>query len=261
MPRRIIAPTALTVIVLAAGVAHAGSLHATLTGRSLSVDVPCARQIDIAPDPGLHGQVQVEAAAENQQELDALILESLHAATVHTRPQGCWNLNPFRNEPTLTVSIRVPAGFPLSVDASGIGQVSIGPVGGPLALDLSGAGVVTAADATSLNLDLSGSGSLTLGEANGPASIDMSGHGKVSVATATMPKLAAELSGAGQLTIGAGRIDKLSLSISGVGDVRIGATVGDADAELSGVGSVRLKQVTGQLSKSVSGVGSVTIGE
>ena len=240
--------------------AQAATLQTMLTGTGLSLDSPCMRRVDIQPDASLHGQAVVQATAENQQELDQLVLESRRTATIRNRPGECWHPTPIF-QPTLDVSVRVPAGFPLDIDASGVTRYAIGPVGGPMKVSLSGASELEAAEVSTLDAQLSGSGRISVQQASGPARLDMSGHGRIEVGRADMPSLAVSLSGAGELRIDAGQVGSLTLDQSGAGHVQFGATVGDAKVDLSGVGAVHFVRVTGRLDKDVSGVGTVTVGD
>ncbi len=251
---------ALTAILLAAtiGTAQAATLSATLNGSGLSIDSPCARSVEVTPDSSLHGQAVVQATADHQEEIDHLFLESRGTARIHTHPGDCWREG-FNSQPTLAISVRVPAAYPLTIDESGVGRYTVGAVGGTLSLDLSGAAEIADASATSLQADISGNGSLHVARADGPASISLSGHGDITVDQATMPTFSVDLSGAGHIAIFAGHIGRARLETSGAGHMQIGAEVDDAHVDLSGVGSVHFNKVNGQLTKDVSGFGSVTV--
>ncbi len=240
------------------GTAQAASLSATLTGSGLSVDSPCAKTVDITVDASLRGQAQVQASADHQEEIDHLFLESRGTARIHTHPGECWQ-DGFNFQPTLTLSVRVPAGYPLMIDESGVGHYTVGALGGPLSLDLSGAADITDAAATTVHADISGSGSLHILRADGPASVMLSGHGAVVVDQATMPTFSADLSGAGRIAIGPGHVGKARLDTSGAGHIQMDAEVDDAHVDLSGMGSVHFAKVNGHLTKDVSGFGSVTV--
>ncbi len=240
--------------------ARAATRQAELTGAGLTLDGSCMRRVDIQPDASLHGRVVVQATADNQQELDRLVLESRRTATIRNPPGECWHPTRFF-QATLDVAVRVPAGFPLDIDASGVTRYAVGPVGGPLKVGLSGASELEAAAVSTLNAELSGSGTISVQQASGAARLDLSGHGRIEVGRADMPSLAVSLSGAGELHIDAGQVASLTLDQSGAGHVQVGATVGDAKVDLSGVGAVHFARVTGRLDKDVSGVGVVTVGE
>ncbi len=240
------------------GSAHAATLSATLDGSGLSVDSPCAISVEITPDNTLHNQAVIQATAEHQEEIDHLLLESRGTAHVHTHPGNCWRES-LNSQPTLVLSVRVPAAYALTIDESGFGHYTIGAVGGTLSLDLSGAADITDTSATALHADISGSGNLHVARADGPASIELSGHGDITIDQATMPTFSVDLSGAGRVAVTAGRIGRARLEASGAGHMQIGAEVGDAHVDLSGVGSVHFSKVDGQLTKEVSGFGSVTV--
>ncbi len=247
-------------LALACTPARAASANATLSGGGLVVDSPCAQHVTITPDPGLRGQVNVQAQAEHEEEIAQLRLESRGDARVGVRPGGCWSPAQWGFHRTLTIEIRVPMGFPLMIDESGAGSYTIEAVGGPLAVDVSGAGDVAAAAVTTLKLDLSGAGQIDVGQADGAASIEISGHGKVKVGRAKMPSLSADISGAGSLGVASGQIGSVKLQESGAGSIDLGASVENASVEISGVGSVHFAEVNGSLHKEVSGLGSISVG-
>ncbi len=241
----------------AIGTAHSATLSATLDGSGLSIESPCAIRVEVKPDNTLHGQAIVEAAAEHREEIDHLLLESRGTARIHTRPGSCWRAS--YSQPTLVLSVRVPAAYPLTIDESGFSHYTIGAIGGALSLDLSGAVDVTDGSVTSLQADISGNGNLHVAGADGPAQIELSGHGGITIDQAAMPTFSVDLSGAGRIAVTAGRIGRASLEASGAGLMQIGAEVDDAHVDLSGAGSVHFSKVNGRLTKDVSGSGSVTM--
>ena len=256
----------LPLVVLACATASlpalAASREATLEGSNLTIDSPCARHVDVRPDPQLHGQAVVSATADHPEELDRLVAETHDGVRVHTVPAGCWQTRLFGGtEPTLTLSIRVPAGFPLAIDESGAGDYSVGDLGGSLRLDLSGAVRVIAADVSSLDLDLSGKSDVDIGQVHGAAKTELSGAGHLAIRRADVPDFSVSISGAANVSVAAGQIDHLRAEDSGFGSIRLDTTVGDADIDMSGVGSIRLAKVTGRVRKDVSGVGTVSIGQ
>lgn len=254
----------LTAICLVAGAAgaHAADRTATQSGNGLSVDTPCARHVTISPDPGLHGQVTITATADHAEELDRLVFETNGTARISTGHQSCWQPGVFSNfSPTLEITVRVPANFPIAVDESGAGRYAIGPVGGKLSLDLSGAAQVQADQAEALSIDLSGAGTVDVAHTSGPARIDISGHGKITIADAAIPALSLDISGAGAFSIAHGQVGTASLNDSGVGAIRLDAVVGTASVDVSGAGTVHLAKLTGALHKDVSGIGTVTVGD
>lgn len=225
-------------------VGQAAERSVEVEGSSLAVDDPCARQVTIAADPALHGQVAVEATADHPEEIDRLSFDAQGAVRVHPLRDraSCWTPVPDRSfTPTLRLLLRVPDGFGVSIREPGFGRYEVGAIG-PLTLDLSGAGVVQVA------------------RVDGHAAINLSGAGTVSIAHAAVDRLDAGLSGAGAVTVSQGRIGQADVETSGVGTVRVDASVGDATVALSGMGSVRFAVVTGRLSRKVSGAGSVVVG-
>jgi len=265
MPLR---PILLSVLLAAAPfAADAASLDLTLGGRTLSIDTPRARSVEIVPDASLHDRVVVHATADRQQELDALILESGDGAKIRSRHSDTWHMGAsslhfsLGDTPTMALRISVPPSFAIAIDESDASRYKIGRVDGPLNLDVSGQATIDAEHAHPLNIDLSGEGSVTIDHAEGPIQVEISGHGDVSVGEAHGSDLSVSLSGAGGFNIARGRIDHASLDDSGFGTMRISAEVGDASVDLSGAGGVYFARVTGNLEKDVSGLGNVTVGE
>jgi hypothetical protein len=248
--------------VLSVQHADAARREATLPGTALSVDSPCARHVDITQDPALHSQIAITATADHEEELARLVMEAGAQVQLRTVRDGCWQpipLGPFR--PTLTLSVRVPAGTAVSIDESGAGAYTVGAIAGPLRLDLSGAATIDAQAVTSLHADISGEASVDVAKADGKADIALSGHGRVSVGEASMPTLAVDLSGAGSVSVARGHIGLATLNESGFGKISVGGEVGAAKVDLSGAGIVHFDRVTGSLEKDVSGAGTVSVGE
>lgn len=246
---------------LAATGATAATRQATLAGSSLAVDTPCARQVDITPDPALHARITVQADALHQEELDRLVMEDGVTARIRTRRGGCWQAEDGQFRPTLALTIHVPPALALAVAESGAGRYAIGPVGGALTVELSGVADISAADVVRLTVDLSGSGKIAIDQVEGPATVDISGHGTVQVGHAAMPHAAVALSGVGDFTIGSGQVGSVTVENSGVGHVGIGAAVGNAKVEMSGAGSIHFSSISGTLQKDVSGLGDVSVGK
>lgn len=241
--------------------AQAAASSTTLTGSSLSIATPCARQVDIHLDPALHDRVTIQAEAEHPEELDRLLLDSSGSVRIHTRGPECWRPDPEGSfTPTLSLAIGVPAGFALSIDEAGAARYAIDAIGGALTLDLSGSVQLDDRHATSLHADLSGDDALRLGRVDGDASVNLSGHGTLKIDEAAIAALHVELGGNGSVEIAQGHVEHATLSTSGAGNMRFGATVGDADVALAGVGSVRFAAVTGTLRKTIDGIGTVTVG-
>ena len=253
--------TYLLLLPILSTTAFAASLNAPLTGMALTIESPCARHVEIVPDPTLHNQIKLQATADHPEEIDRLILESRDTARIRTRGDRCYRTALFENQPTLSLIIRVPAGFPLNIVERGASVYAIGPIAGSLSLDLSGAVDLSAAHAKNLHVDLSGAGNIKLGRVEGEAKLGLSGIGRVEIAQAYISSLSADISGTGMLTVNAGRIGKVELEDSGFGGARFAAETGDAQVDISGAGSVHFNKITGDLSKDASGMGSITVGQ
>ena len=248
-------------VLLMAGAAQAAPRHMEASGSKLAIDSSCAESVSIEPDPALTGRVTVDATADHPEEIAQLALDSFgDTAKLHQTVDHCARVGTlWSSEPTLHLTVRVPAGMAISLDEGGGDKYQIGAVDGPMALDLSGGVELHAANATTLSLDLSGGGQVALGQVNGAINGDISGGGTVKIDHVTGPSLALEVSGGGGFTIGDGKIDRVKIDLSGGGEAHIGATVGDATADVSGGGSVDFARVTGQLHKDVSGSGEVNV--
>ena len=258
LPRFLIA----AVLLAATPLARAAESSATLAGARLVIDSPCAREVDVQPDPSLHDQVRVTASAEHVEELDNLLLEGGAAVRLRAKPGNCWRPGLFGEwRPTLHLAVRVPPRFAVSIDESSAASYTLGAIDGSLAIDLSGAGDAAAQRVTDLKVDLSGMGHIRVASVTGRAKMELSGAGGVTLDAVSAPSLAADISGAGALEVGKGDIGQAMVESSGVGSVRIGAVVGGAHVDLSGMGSVRFARVTGQLDKEMSGLGSVIVGQ
>lgn len=241
--------------------ARAAGTQAAASGSALSIASPCARTVDIRVDPALRDRVTVQASAEHQEELDRLLVDSSGIVRVRTRNSGCWQPHADRSfEPTLMLSVTVPAEFALTIEEGGAARYAIGAVGGALTLDLSGEVQLLDQRVTTLHADLGGQDSVQIARVDGDADVQLSGDGQVTIDESAIPRLQVQLSGSGSVGIPQGRIGSAALTTSGAGDMRIGAAVGDADVTLSGVGSVRFATITGTLRKAVDGVGTVSVG-
>lgn len=241
--------------------ARAAGLDVSVAGSALDMASPCARHVEIRPDPGLQGRIGVHATAGHEEEIDQLLVETRDVARIRSRLRECWRpTGDTRFSPTLDLVVSVPAGFALSIDEAGAARYAIGAVGGPLALDLSGAVQLDDERATTLHAGLGGTDAVRIGRLDGSASVVSSGDTTLTLAEATIPTLHVGLSGTGTVTVARGCIDAATLAVSGTGTIRIGAATTLADVDLSGVGSVRFDSAPGQLRKAVSGLGSVSVG-
>lgn len=242
--------------------ASAARSWALLLGSDLRISSPCARSVEIVPDPGLHGAANITALADHQEEIDRLIMKSADDVTIAAADGECWRPPAsvgFR--PTLVLHIRVPAGFAIALEESGVGDYRIGDVGGDLDLDMSGASRLVTGLMALLSADLSGASEIDIAKAVGKMDISLSGAGHMRIRSLEASEAEMALSGAGSITINAGEIGSLQAEQSGFGDIDVGAIVHDADIDLSGQGNVKLARVTGDLHRDVSGLGEVTVGE
>jgi hypothetical protein len=248
----------LAVVAVLPVSAQAASLHGVQQGARLEVGIACARQIDVVADPALSGQAVMDAVAANQEEIAQIVLSGGDAVRVKARGQ-CWRgPNPETFEPTLDITLHVPALFPLGIDAAGRTVYHV-TAGGTLALDQSGSGEVDATKVTKLDMDLSGSGTIRVLDVAGPISLDLSGSAKVMIKQAQSDTLDTKISGSGHVRIESGTIGRLSADGSGSGDVTLGGEVGTAAVDLSGSGSVSIGKLTGKLTQDISGSGEVHV--
>ncbi len=248
---------ALLAVFACAGAAQAQSRHLEATGASLAIDAPCARAVVIQPDPSLGGKFVLDAKADHPEETDRLLFDSGSTARLHISTTTCEAS--FPREPTLDLTLRVPADTTLAIDESGGARYTIGAVG-KLTMDISGGVELSAESAADVSLSLSGGAKIKIGQSTGSMKVDVSGGGDIRIDRATLSGLALSLSGGGAFTLGQGSVGPLSLDVSGAGSVNIGAPVTDATISLSGAGEVRLARVTGRLTKAVDGVGNIEIG-
>ncbi len=251
-------------LLLCATAAQAATRHLSGTGSAFSIDSPCARSVTVQPDPSLSGQIEIDATAEHQGELDGLKLET-NGGLQLKGPEECWpGAGSFNfvlgDHRTLTIAIRVPPHINLSVDESGPTEYVVGDVG-TLDLDLSGPVKLQAGTANEVKADISGPGQVRIARATGNMHAELSGPSHITVEHGELANVELEISGPGGFHLGSGSIADLHVDDSGVAGVDINGTVGNARVELSGVGSVHINHVTGKLSKDVSGIGSVEVGE
>jgi hypothetical protein len=261
--RAILRLLSLPLTLLTSVPALGATRHLTASGVGLGIDSPCARQISIMPDAVGH-EVTVDATADNQQEVDQLVLtggQSVKLFVPNRGPNSCWH--PAGEPgfgPTLSLAIHVPAATPLSVDESGRADYTVGDIQAPLNLDFSGMVNLRGGGVAALSLDLSGAGDVTIAHANGPLHADLSGKGSLAIGNASISAASLDLSGDGSIRIDHGDISNIQLSDSGAADVSIGATVGNGAVDISGVGAIRIAKVTGAIAKDISGAGTVVIG-
>lgn len=263
MPPRHVLSTMLAVLAMPILSVHAFALDRdqTLAGNRLSIDSPCARHVDIQPDPTLQAEIVVHATADHPEELAQLKFDTQDGPHIHAGPAACWRPDGSRSfTQTLALTIRVPSRTPLSIDEAGAAGYAVGAIGGALILDLSGRVTLADAQVTALDAQISGFGRVDVARAKGRARVDLTGAGSLAIDQADLPALSASVSGAGQITIAHGEVGQAALDISGTGGIRIDAPVDSATAQVSGIGSIRLARVNGLLQKDISGLGTVTVG-
>jgi len=251
----------LSLIALLPALAQAAEHAHTLSGKGLDMSGACARSVQIMPDPALAGQVAVQAAAVHPEEIAQLAFESGDTARIRRRTESCWRPQEARAfQPTLILTIRVPARAPLTISDGGNLQYRIGPVGGPLTLALSGSGTVRAEAVDRLSAQLSGSQHLQVDQVQGEARLVMSGSDETDIDRADLRHLDAVLSGSGSLSVGSGHIASGSIRGSGSTNAEIGASTGDLSVTLAGSGTVRLARQEGTLTRSVAGSARILVG-
>jgi len=256
---------------LAASGAVAAERTWTVQGTELRITSPCAKTISIEPASGLAGQVQVEATSAHPEEIDQLAVSGGSVASISKTGQNCWNPAPHveignvhigvSSDPTLALTVRVPAGMALAIKEGGIGEYHIGAVGGSLHLDLTGSGSVDAEEAKDFNLSISGSGDARLGSVGGRLDGRISGSGSLTVAKAVLSSTDLKITGSGDVTIDEGTLGALTLAVHGSGDVKGPAATG-VHYEGTGSGKLFLRSVSAaSVSVKVSGNGDVSLGD
>jgi Putative auto-transporter adhesin, head GIN domain len=254
MPRLLLA--GLIAVGLPAA-ATAETLNRSLDGTQLQLRLSCVKSVEIAPSADLQGKVEINAEAESADELKPLALDGGAVAKIERRG----DCHSHEDEPTLTLSIKVPSAMPIDLRDSGSGDYQIGAVGGPLKIVLAGSGDVRAERASNLDLEVAGSGNLDLDRLEGPGKIDVRGSGDVKIGEGTMPSLEISLRGSGSVNIGDAQIDKLVANIAGSGDIDIGGKVADAKLSTVGSGDISIAKATGKIEKSRAGSGSINVGD
>ncbi len=238
--------------------AQAASTHGVQMGGRLEVGIACARQIDVVAAPAASGQVTMDAVAEHQEEIAQIVFTGGDAVRVKARSY-CWpGPNTGNFQPTLDITLHVPARFPLGIDAAGATNYHV-TVGGTLSIAQSGSGALDATQTTKLDMDLSGSGAVQVLDVAGPIGIDLSGAENVTIKHAQSDAVSVKSSGSGHVWINGGSVERLSVDGSGSGDVTLAGSVGAADIDLSGSGGVSIGTLTGKLTQDISGSGIVHI--
>jgi hypothetical protein len=249
---------------LAAGLAAAAFLMApalagtsTVEGGSLVLSDSRSNDTVIHVDPSLHGHIRFTM------EGDPGCLSIVGAGAVAVGTSGC-------GEQTGRLDIDVPAGTPLTISASGSGDLRLADdISAPLVLDLTGAGdVVGGKVAGPLSISVHGNSDVSLGAISGPATLEMTGSGDVRLGsldgTLTLKhegngdlavgRIAAgtvtiDSTGSGDMLFGRGSIGTLIAHLQGNGDLGVAADVHDGDVRAHGGGDVKLGKVTGTLNR------------
>lgn len=211
----------------------------TLSGQSLDVSTPCARQVDIVP-AAQTGEITVRAVADHPEEIDALSISGGgNGVSVAKRGNRC-PLSSSRKKETLRLTITLPAGSDLSLREGGSGEYRV------------------TVPVDRLDLRLSGSGGLTVDQVEGRLEASLSGSGGGLVARMGGGAAAIRASGSGGMQVG-GLIGNLQIDLSGSGGVEV-AAAGATIIETSGSGGVRADSVNGPLSFEATGSGSLKLG-
>jgi len=253
----------LPLTLLTSAPALGATRHLAASGSGLGIDSPCARQVSVMPDAAGR-DITVDATANNQQEVDQLVLTDGQSVKLFVPNRGtnsCWHPAGVPGfEPTMTLTIHAPPAAALSVDESGRADYTVGDTQAPLNLDFSGMVNLHGGNIGALNLDLSGAGDVTVARAAGPLHAEISGKGSLAIGNASVTAASFELSGSGSVRVDHGDISNIQVSDSGAADVSIGATVGNGAIDISGVGAIKIAKVTGAIAKEISGAGTVEIG-
>ena len=176
--------------------------------------------------------------------------------------------------------VAVPAGMPMTLSASGGGDVRIGDVEGPLTLSLNGHGdvavgriagplVVTLSGGSDVSLgavsgpvtlSLSGSGDLKMKSLAGPLVLKKSGSGDVAIGSIAAGGVEVEDTGSGDVVLGGGSIGSLRVHLNGSSDFVTAATIRDAELSAHGGGDMRVGRVTGTVRRDASGGSEIRVG-
>lgn len=222
----------------------------SLAGSRLELRMGCGVRVEIQPQPGLSGKVQVEA---RDGAAGALHFAEGDTAAIDYRPDCGFEAD------TLELEIHVPPGMPIDIREAVAGDYEIGAVGGPLKMRVTGAAELRAEALSSLDLDCAGAAEIRVEQLDGPGLIGLHGGGDLTIAGGTMPKLKLETHGAGEIQIDGGEIALLDISMAGAGNAEIHAAVKDASLEIIGIGRIAVDKVTGKVRRSIVGLGAIDI--
>jgi len=241
--------------MVAAG-AQAAERNWDISGQSLRISTPCAKQVTIEPAADLQGKVEVRANASRQEEIDRLTVNGGAVATID-KNATCGN-GWMSAKPSLVLTIRVATGMPLRIEEGGVADYDIGAVGGPLDLALTGSGNAHAINAAPLKVALTGSGDLKIGEVSGKIEGKASGSGNLSIGKANGQGADLVGSGSGDISIGGGAIGPVNAILRGSGNLTLPAT-GSLELLMTGSGNATFQQVSGAIEAQSSGSGNLLI--
>jgi hypothetical protein len=254
---RFIIPAILTLGAAAPSFAVAKTVTHQVSGKRLDLRVSCPVRIEIQPRADLDSVIDVEAHAETPDALDALSFTSGDIATIENQRHCRFRDDDHRS---LELTIHVPPGLPIDIDAVTAGTYKIGDIGGPLKLKLSGAGEVHAGRLSGLDFDSAGVAEIRVDRLDGPGTATLRGGGAVTIGGGNMTSLHLDSHGAGAITVESGEIGTLDLSLAGAGDAAIHARVQDATLKIFGIGNIEIKHVSGTVHREVHGIGNIDIG-
>ena len=254
---------------LAAGLAAAAFLMApafiapafagtsTVEGSSLVLSDSRSNDTVIHVDPSLHGHIRFNM------EGDPGCLSIAGAGAVAVGTSGCGG-------ETGRLEIDVPVGTPLTISASGSGDLRLADdIAAPLVLDLTGSGDVVGGKVNGqLVVSVRGNSDVSLGAIAGPATLEMTGSGDVrlesldgtltlkhqgngdlAVGRVAAGTVTIDSTGSGDMLFGRGSIGTLIAHLQGNGDLGVAADVHDGDVRAYGGGDVKLGKVSGTLNR------------
>lgn len=242
MPRPAIAAARISLMALLAAMtlpAMAAEKSWNLSGSTLEISTPCAKQVEIVP-ASRSGEVNITAVAEHTEEIDALSVSKSGNGVTVTRQGNRCPLSQSRKKETLRLTITLPSGSDLSVREGGSGEYRV-----TVAVDR-------------LDLRLSGSGGLSAGQVVGRLDASLSGSGGAQVSQMEGGDALIRASGSGGMLV-RGRIGNLQVDLSGSGGVEVGAA-GAAILETSGSGGIHAESVNGPLTFEATGSGGLKLG-
>ncbi|MEA1651539.1 DUF2807 domain-containing protein [Nitrospirillum sp. BR 11164] len=260
-PHRIALALPLSLAALtAAGAAWAGERSWALDGRELRVTTPCARTVDITASASAR-DVRIQATADDPKELDQLTASGGGTAQLGISGRRCYREGDDwkRWQPTLRITITVPAGIPLDVQEGGSTDYQASGGFGALALTLDGSGNFKVDRvAGGAQVRVHGSGDTQLDRLEGALKVRVAGSGNVGITQMAGPSTDLESSGSGTITIGGGSGGTTQAKLSGSGNVTLPA-VQDLRLTIDGSGDLVVAKAQGALSAHLGGSGTLTI--